>query len=445
MQNTASADFTLFVVDDAASSRLILESAFATEYRVEFFSNAEDCLARLDGEAAGQAPLSPDPGRAPASPNLFLLDVDLPGMDGFTLCRNIKARDAFKCVPVIFISGLDDAESQLEGYDAGGLDYITKPLNLVQIRRKVRAARHVQTTHESLNAQLADSEALTSLVLSNLDEYAVLVRFLRAVSATASPRQLADALLELLRAYHLHAAVQIRLPKLTLTVGEQGDNSPLEVAVIDHIRDIDRIVEFGRHSAYNFAHVTLLVNNMPRADAELCGRLRDHLAIAAEAADARLQALRLGDENTQARGQLGELLAAFTAALDGFRDKAKVARYQSSLLAHDLVTELTTAFTFLGMSEAQERRILDIVQSKVDALSHVHDRSHDTEATLNDLAERLSDVLTRTLSGRVASQDEAPAVADESKATGVFASNSAAASASNSAANLSPNTSVELF
>lgn len=396
--DTASANFTIFVVDDAAAARLIIESAFTDEFRVESFASAEDCLARLDNGAA--------------QPDLFLLDVDLPGMDGFTLCREIKARETLRCVPVIFITGLDDAESQLEGYDAGGLDYIAKPHNLVEIRQKVRAVRHVRTKQATLSNQLADSEALASLVLFNLDEYAVLVRFLRSVSAIASPRQLAEELFVLLRTYHLNAAVQIRVPGQTLTIGEQGENCPLEMAVIEHIRCMDRIVEFGRRSAYNFAHVTLLVNNMPRHDAELCGRLRDHLAIAAEAADARLQALRISAENTQARAQLATLLSAFTTALEGFRNKAATARYQSSLLTHDLVTELSTAFTFLGMSEAQERQILNIVESKVEVLSHVHDRSHDTEATLNELAERLAEVLTGMLSGRLANSDKAATAAD---------------------------------
>ncbi len=73
-----SRDFTMFIVDDANSARILLESAFGQEYQVESFATAEDCLARLH--------------QGTCTPDLFLLDVDLPGMDGYTLCRLIKER-----------------------------------------------------------------------------------------------------------------------------------------------------------------------------------------------------------------------------------------------------------------------------------------------------------------------------------------------------------------
>ncbi len=126
-----SRDFTLFIVDDAKSARILLESAFGQECRVESFATAEDCLARMQQDDC--------------APDLFLLDVDLPGMDGYTLCREIKDLPGLDNVPVIFISSLDDLESRLEGYDAGGLDYVIKPYNLAELKQKVGAARRLSS------------------------------------------------------------------------------------------------------------------------------------------------------------------------------------------------------------------------------------------------------------------------------------------------------------
>ena len=102
---------------------------------------------------------------------------------------------------------------------------------------------------------------------------------------------MAQAVLGMLRSFRLQGAVQVRMPNQTFTLGDAGRDHPMETATIAHVAKLERIFQFKRCSAYNFDHLTLLVNNMPIGDSDLCGRLRDHLAIGAEMADARLLAM----------------------------------------------------------------------------------------------------------------------------------------------------------
>ena len=60
-------------------------------------------------------------------PDLILLDVEMPGMNGYGAMRKLQAEDAYKGIPVIFLSAMDDAESEMEGLDLGAVDYIHKP------------------------------------------------------------------------------------------------------------------------------------------------------------------------------------------------------------------------------------------------------------------------------------------------------------------------------
>jgi DNA-binding response OmpR family regulator len=60
-------------------------------------------------------------------PDLVLLDIILPGLDGFEVCRRLKADTATRSVPVIFITAKDETESLVRGFEVGGVDYITKP------------------------------------------------------------------------------------------------------------------------------------------------------------------------------------------------------------------------------------------------------------------------------------------------------------------------------
>lgn len=375
-----SRDFNMFIVEDTESARLLLESAFSKNGCLETFATAEDCLARLN--------------LAGCAPDIFLLDVDLPGMDGYTLCRRIKERPGLENIPVIFISSLDDLESRLDGYDAGGMDYVVKPYNLVELRQKVGAARRLCVERRALNNKAIESELLTSLILSNLDEYAVLIKFLRSLNDCDDLHDLLRSLFGVMRAYRLESAIQLRLPDLEMTVNADGESGPLEVAVINNVRSMDRIFEFKSRAAYNFEHITILVNNVPLADPDLCSRIRDNLAIAAECANAKLQALQTKAENTQAKETAADLLIVLQAAVQDFEKKYTLARYLGSSLTLKLLGELSRAFTALGMSEEQESSIEKIVQTKANDLAEIYDFNGETQKTLNDVAQQLIRILS---------------------------------------------------
>ena len=78
-------------------------------------------------------------------PDLILLDVMMPGWDGFRTCREIKATPAIRDIPVLFLSALDDTHSKLTGFEIGGVDYITKPFEprevLARVSSHLRTAR----------------------------------------------------------------------------------------------------------------------------------------------------------------------------------------------------------------------------------------------------------------------------------------------------------------
>lgn len=134
----------VLVVDDVMTNLdvlfQILEEA---DYRVLV---ATDGLTALD--VAGATPLE-----------IILLDVMMPGIDGYETCRQLKARPELEDIPVIFLTARDDIEGIVEGFQAGGVDYITKPFNkdelLVRIRTHLERARFERDLEE-LNARLEE-------------------------------------------------------------------------------------------------------------------------------------------------------------------------------------------------------------------------------------------------------------------------------------------------
>lgn len=133
----------ILVVDDVAANRNLLSRTLESGgYTVSAAPNGEVALeiAHLD------------------VPDLVLLDIVLPGLDGFEVCRQLKAGERTRTAPIIFITAKDEPASVVEGFRAGGVDYVTKPFQtdevLARVETHLRISRLTQTLAER-NAELA--------------------------------------------------------------------------------------------------------------------------------------------------------------------------------------------------------------------------------------------------------------------------------------------------
>jgi diguanylate cyclase (GGDEF)-like protein len=95
-------------------------------------------------------------------PDLVLLDVDLPDLDGFEVCRQLKENSATRHIPVIFLTGNVTTEAKVRGLDLGAVDYVTKPFDDVELRARVRAALRTKRLQDILEQQ-SYLDALTGL------------------------------------------------------------------------------------------------------------------------------------------------------------------------------------------------------------------------------------------------------------------------------------------
>ena len=371
-------DYKIAVVEDDRTTRLLLQSSLGSHYALHVLESAEELLAL------------PDRGGA----QLFLLDVGLPGMDGLELCRALKSDPATAQAPVMFLSGHDTSEEILAGYEAGGQDYIVKPFDVASLRHKIENLQRIQAQQEILAEQVRNADELTTQVLASLDEYAVLIKFLRTLNECETPDDLIQASLSALQGFNLEGAVQIRMQGSEKTCSAYGENWPLEVAVINHIRTLDRIFEHKHLAAFNFDNITMLVTNMPRDEFELCGRIRDHLAIAMESANAKIRAMQSFMENSWMRGEIGQILQDIGRALQELAQKYQDARYQETIYTAHFIDEITSTFAEVGMSQQQEDVLLESVRSHIKTFVDLYDIAPHTQGTLQVLTQRMEKILS---------------------------------------------------
>ena len=145
---------TILVVDDNPTNlQVLLESLKRTGFKI--------LVARTGESAIQQAEYG--------KPDLILLDVMMPGIDGFETCRRFKTLEAFKDIPIIFMTALTDTTDKLKGFQAGGVDYVTKPLQHEEVLARVvthltirRLQQESREQHLALQEQHAQLQALNA-------------------------------------------------------------------------------------------------------------------------------------------------------------------------------------------------------------------------------------------------------------------------------------------
>ena len=97
-------------------------------------------------------------------PDLILLDVMMPDLDGFETCRRIKQDETRKSVPVVFMTALDSVEDKVAGFTAGGVDYITKPFQQVEVLARIKTHIMLRKRELELEQALAEIKTLTGIL-----------------------------------------------------------------------------------------------------------------------------------------------------------------------------------------------------------------------------------------------------------------------------------------
>jgi putative two-component system response regulator len=119
----------ILIVDDEPLNLKVLKQVLQDDYRLSFAKNGVDALELVKKER----------------PGLILLDVMMPGMTGFEVCRQLKSDPDTHTIPVIFVTALADEADESEGFNAGGVDYINKPISPALVSARVKT--HLSLVH----------------------------------------------------------------------------------------------------------------------------------------------------------------------------------------------------------------------------------------------------------------------------------------------------------
>ncbi|HBQ98253.1 MULTISPECIES: sensor histidine kinase [unclassified Roseofilum] len=266
MQNKADHQPEILAVDDTpANLQVVADTLSPAGYIVAAVTSGERALKRLQTYV----------------PDLILLDIQMPGMDGFETCRQIKDNPNTASIPIIFITALSDDKSIIKGFDLGAVDYITKPFREAEMLARVKTHLQLGKLRANLEKQVEQrttdlTQAIEKLRSSQMqlvqqEKMAGLGNLVAGVAheinnplsfITGNITMLKDTLVDLLA---IIQAYRQEYPEPSPDLAEEIENADLDFL----LEDIPKILVSMQQGVKRIANISTSLRTFSRADTDI--------------------------------------------------------------------------------------------------------------------------------------------------------------------------------
>lgn len=339
----------ILIVDDAQSVRMLHRSLLSQTFDVLTAASGREAIEMCQERL----------------PDLVLMDADMPDMNGYETCRTLLTLGR---VPVIFVTGLDSAEAQLDAFDAGAVDVVQKPVVADVLVRKIVLAI---AANEKERAMLKEKERLRHMAmnfLSSMGHSGILLNFLKNSMHCRNYDALATQLLTAATELKIELFGAIRHATGTTHFSSRGDLTDFELGVLDRLSSMGKVFQFKSHLVVNYKRTTIVTTQLPIHSAADADRIKDDLTILAEATEALCDNVDMRQESMQRAEQLQLALAGAVGAVEALRGKHTTMLLDTRVLLQDLTDKVERSFSWLGVSADQERTLSDTMGSGVEKI-----------------------------------------------------------------------------
>lgn len=338
----------ILVVDDNRFTQEMLRAVLSAQYNVEIFDGGQACLSALVHEL----------------PDLILLDVDMPGLNGFETCREIRK---VYLGPILFVSTLDQIEDQISAFEAGGDDYVTKPFDKRILCHKIR--RSIET-HSKLGELALEKQTMSKMASDLLDaasERAILLSFMQQHIDCQHPEQVFRGLLETLSAMEVLAIVDVRLAGYETRLSVGGDILPAEHGMLSNTTDQYGLFLYKNRLLINGYMASILIRNLP-VDRDSAARITHNMQAILSAFESLLQTVVARREFAKTTEDLQVAALNANESTLALQSNYKQQYANTQMLLHGLIAKVERAYFSMGLTECQENQISELLREETDAV-----------------------------------------------------------------------------
>lgn len=363
----------ILLVEDEDVAAIVAEEMLTSEYVIRHVASGEAALNCMHESL----------------PDLILLDVQMPGMSGYEVCRQLRDDPLTREVPVIFLSGMASEADRLAGYEAGGDDYLTKSVAAAELRTKIKLqlASYAERRRIKNDYSGAFSTAMTAMT-SSADIGAVL-QFMRASYSCPDYIALCREVLNTLGSFGLEASVQIRGHQNLVSFDANGPCSPLAESVLTNMSRQGRIFEFGSRISCSYEHITIIIKSDSSIDPERHGRMKDNLAWLAEGANARVVALDDTVVIARQHALLTQLTASSHKALQSIEQRHRNQGIKNNLIFEALQKSFDRTMLTIGITQSQEEELANLIHGAAIQAQAIYDEGLEISEHMANILQQL--------------------------------------------------------
>lgn len=370
----------IFIVDDDPDNLDILVCSISDEdYNITTFTDSRLCL-----EAIEKAP-----------PDLIISDVNMPHLNGFELCKSIRANPPTDSTPFIFLSALDDVQSIMKGYDAGGMDYLTKPYRPHELITKINQHLASQRKINRLNRKANSAKKIAFEAMNDAERVNIIVRFMEDCVRLNELEPIARKLFGILHPMGLRSSVLVISQGEELYFSDDQLEKPLEKRLLQKVHDglksrmetSGRLYEFNGHMIVSFEHLSLLIRNY---DADKHGHLLDFLSGLLNGVELKMFAV--DDANNYATRRRAEAEHILHQAKDNIeRLHQAMAKGEKHLLSVMtlLMGKLNTALEAVSLDSDQKDSLSKLIEASMQELVSAYTARVELETPLSEVLDDL--------------------------------------------------------
>ena len=370
MTNTAS----ILVIDDDPLIHTIIAKSLASHYQLH---------DALDGEQG--IALAND-----LHPDFILLDVEMPGMNGYSVCHQLKQNDHTQDIPVLFLPGHSGLRERMQGYDAGAADFIVKPFEGEELKAKLKSLGQFKDTREQLAVQAKQATETAFTAMRGSSELGMAIQFIESSYNAADFPILAEHFFEVTHALGLNCSLLFNTYSGSIFFNPKGSVSPLEQEVMATLfRSPRRFNDFGSRTQINYPRVALLVKNMPLDDPEAYGRYKDFLPTMLGSTDAKIKSLdaeRALQEQTQ---NLTNSFVVVRKTLTQLGEMLQSTQKDVLNLLQNMISELEVKIPTMGLDEDQEKYLITTLDQAIVSTHAIMDTGNSAQSAFNNVGRLL--------------------------------------------------------
>lgn len=367
----------ILVIDDEQLTQAFIQKVLEKEHQVHIAANGEQGIAMA----------------SELNPDIIILDVNMPGMNGYEACKKLKQDTTTENIPVLFHSAHADTKEQMQGYAAGGDDFLIKPCNHETLRAKVNVMLRYRDQQLTCNQNYQEAQKIAHIAMVGSSEIGMVMQFVEQSYLINDYDELAKAMFTLTDKLHLVCAVMFFSHDGPRSYFSDGSASPLEIELLEKMRTQNRIYDFGHRTFVNYPNTTLLVRNMPIDDPDRYGRIKDLLPTTMGTLSNKIFAMKASHAIQTQSEALAVSFEQIKTSLLSLSSSLNTNQAESIKILRTMLEDMQEFLPKLGLEEDQEVYILNYIEKSSNQSLDLNDSSDEINTTFHQVVEALQTLL----------------------------------------------------